>query len=172
MLGSNALAWDPNVETDLAAYRIFRARLSEAPALLADVAADSTRYEDAGVGAGEFVTYTILAIDRDGLESHSAEWVEVESDGYELSATAGPDSVRIEWNARESEGYRATRLTRSEGILVPNHETTAEGGRWVDRDVKSGHRYRYEAVLLGSNGVEAPPSRPIEVWVPEAGDFR
>lgn len=170
-LGANVLEWQPNVETDLGEYRLFRARRDEEPKLVAAVPAEARRARDAGVGAGDRLTYSLLAVDRDGLESRPSEAVPVESEGYELSATLQDDGIHLRWNPRTDEGYRGARVLRS-AWFTRRRSAWSETGHYVDRDVKPGRRYRYVAILQGPDSGEAPPSLPIDVRVPKEAKFR
>jgi hypothetical protein len=79
-LGANTLAWDLNVEEDIVGYRLYRTLEGEdSPTLIASLSADETTADDAAVAAGQRVSYTLVAIDRDGLESAPADPIEVES---------------------------------------------------------------------------------------------
>jgi fibronectin type 3 domain-containing protein len=165
-LGENELAWEPNVESDLAYYRLLRIRGDgEAVELAASVAGNRTVATDKEVGAGERVSYTIVAHDRDGLESAAAEPIVVESEGYALAATVRPDGIHLEWNPRTGEGYHGARIFLQRG-LGQKELAFVEGSRYVHTDVKPGGRYRYAVVLERANASQAPTSSPVEIEVP------
>ena len=46
-LGSNELVWEPNVEPDLAGYRLLRVRSNAEPEVVATLPSDQTRASDA-----------------------------------------------------------------------------------------------------------------------------
>ncbi len=88
-LGSNRLAWDPNVEKDIAGYRLLRIREeSSAGEIVAVLEPGATSAEDREIGAGERLSYKLVAFDRDGLESEPSDPIEVESVDYGLRAAA------------------------------------------------------------------------------------
>jgi hypothetical protein len=170
-LGANVLVWDPNVETDLVEYRLFRVVEGEAPWLVAAVPAEAGIARDGSVGAGEVIDYVLVAVDRDGLASNPSEPVRVESEGYGLSAEVRDDGVHLAWNPRNDEGFQDARLVRT-AWLTRRQTAHSDSGRYVDRDVQPGRRYRYVATLRRADGSEAPASRPIDVRIPKDADLR
>ena len=78
LAGPNAvqLSWERNQETDLAAYRIYRAspngnftKIAESPT--------AASYRDAAITAGQTYRYQITAVDRKGNESPKSSQVEI-----------------------------------------------------------------------------------------------
>lgn len=69
--GTAVLDWEPNVEPDVVAYRVLRQRAGEkAVVLVATVRAPATSLRDDA--SGEAVSYQVIAVDADGLESEPA----------------------------------------------------------------------------------------------------
>jgi fibronectin type 3 domain-containing protein len=166
-LGSNDVAWETNVEEDIVGYRLYRILEGEdAPALIASVGPDETTATDAAVAAGQRVSYTLVAIDRDGLESDTANPIEVESEHYGLSATVRPDGVHLEWNDRTDEGFRGGHVFRT-ALLQNKNLGFSLGNSFIDTDVRPGATYRYTVVLEKNNQILAPRSTPVEISVPE-----
>jgi len=168
-LGWVALTWEPNLETDIAEYRLYRVRKSRVPRLVASVPADATRAEDRAVLAGDQSRYALMAVDRDGLESRFSEPIVTGGLGYELEAEIEPDAVALRWNPR-SEEFSESRILRSTW-LGQRELARAPVSLFVDRDVAPGRTYTYVVVLVRPDGSEAPPSKPLEVRVPESRDF-
>ncbi len=168
-LGWLALTWEPNLETDIAEYRLYRVRKSAVPRLMASVPAGAERAEDRLVGAGEHSRYALIAVDRDGLESRFSEPILAGGLGYELEAELEPDAVSLRWDPR-SEEFSEARILRSTW-LGQRELARAPVSLFVDRDVVPGSTYRYVVVLIRPDGSEAPPSQPLEVHVPESRDF-
>lgn len=167
-LGANRLEWDPNVEEDIVSYRLLRTRQGQdSPEQVSVLGVDQTTAGDEAVGAGERVSYTVVALDRDGLESDPAEPVEVESEGYELSATLRPDGVHLEWNPRHAEGFYLGRIFR-EGVIRQTALGTSLTGGFVDAGVKAGSSYRYFVVLERPDQVLGPRSTPVEISIPRS----
>jgi len=166
-LGANQVAWEANVEEDIAGYRLYRnLEGADSPALVASLAADETTATDAAVGAGQRVSYALVAIDRDGLESDLSDPIEVESEHYGLSATVRPDGVHLEWQDRSDEGFRGGHVFRTALLQNKNLGFTLEN-RFVDTEVRPGATYRYTVVLERLNQTLAPRSAPVEISIPE-----
>jgi hypothetical protein len=82
--GEVALAWEPNLEPNIAGYRVLRRRVDEGEeVLVAELAPDRTSVADGLAPAGARLVYRVVAYDRDGLVSAPVE-VEV--------ATPAPES--------------------------------------------------------------------------------
>ncbi len=70
--GVATLAWEPNVEPDVVAYRVLRLRSGSGDSeLVATVRAPATSLRDDA--SGDAVAYQVIAVDADGLESEPAE---------------------------------------------------------------------------------------------------
>jgi fibronectin type 3 domain-containing protein len=165
-LGANELGWEPNVERDLLEYRLLRLREgADAPELVTAVPAGATSAVDAEVASGERVTYTLVAVDRDGLDSAASLPLVVESEDYGLAAELHSDGVQLTWKGRADEGHRGARILRG-GRFTRRELSAVDGESYVDTDVKPGGRYRYVVVLERSDGGDAPPSAPVEIAVP------
>jgi len=169
-LGRNVLAWDPNIEADIASYRLLRLHKNGRPTLIASVTADVTRAEDRTVNAGENARYAVVAIDRDGLESRASEPIRVQSLDYDLEASSSPHEVALHWTPHAEE-FPQARVSRTNWLGAREIGRTSDG-RFVDAEVVPGRSYHYIVVLIRSDGSEAPPSEPLEVHVPEDGEIR
>ncbi len=166
-LGANEVAWDPNVEEDIVGYRLYRTLEGEdSPTLVASLDSDQTTATDDAVEAGQRVSYTLVAIDRDDLESDPGNPIEVESERYGLSAMVRPDGVHLEWNGRTDEGFRGGHVFRT-AVLQNKNLGFAAGNSFVDHEVRAGATYRYTVVLERSNQSLAPRSAPVEISIPE-----
>jgi fibronectin type 3 domain-containing protein len=166
-LGSNLLAWEPNVEKDIAGYRLLRMR--EGPSSEETVVAldpGATAAEDREVGAGERLSYAVMAFDRDGLESEPSDPIEVESVDYGLSAGPQKGAIHLHWSPKVQEGFAAARVLR-EGTFGDDEIGRVSTEGFVDSNVKRGHRYRYRVILVREDGSEAPSSAVVEATVPK-----
>jgi hypothetical protein len=86
---SFVLAWEPNVEPDVVAYRVLRRRAGQDDAEeVGIVHAPVTTLRDEGAPAGASVSYQVIAIDADGLESAPAELAGDATDGSGPMPTA------------------------------------------------------------------------------------
>jgi fibronectin type 3 domain-containing protein len=166
-LGANELAWDRNVEEDIVGYQLYRTlEGKDSPALIASPSADETTADDAAVEAGQRVSYTLVAIDRDGLESGPSNPIEVESESYGLSATVRTDGVHLEWNDRADEGFRGGHVLRT-AVLQNKNLGFSVGNSFVDTEVRAGATYSYTVVLEKTDQSLAPRSAPVEISIPE-----
>jgi hypothetical protein len=168
-LGQNALGWQPNVEDDIHGYRVLRIREgSEDPQIVAELPRDRTTCTDPAVEAGEQLSYTVIAFDRDGLESGRAPAIDVTSAGYDLTGRAAAGGgVHLSWNPRSNEGFRGAHVYRV-GLVGESHLGFVADGSFLDTDVRRGGRYRYRVELERLDESRAPRSRPFEVDVPES----
>ncbi len=172
-LGANRLTWEPNVETDLVKYELRRFRTGEdAAEVVTALPPDVREVEDMEVGAREQLSYTLIAADRDGLESPASRRIGVESEGYGLSARVESDGVHLAWNPRTDEGFVGARVFRREW-LRQRDLGFVESAEFVDHQVSPGRSYRYTVVLERPGAVAAPPSIPLGVRIPrDDGRFR
>jgi fibronectin type 3 domain-containing protein len=76
--GAVRLAWEPNLEPNLAGYRVMRRRAGEEEELVAELKPAQTSVEDRPVESEKRLVYRVVAFDDDGLVSDPVE-VEVEA---------------------------------------------------------------------------------------------
>ena len=167
-LGEIVVRWDPNVESDLLLYRLLRWRGEQGPEPVVSVGARAREAVDTEVGAGETVAYALVAVDQDGLESRPSEPLIAETPGYDWLATASAAGVRLQWNPRTAEGFVRARIERTRWPWGSQTKATSEAEH-LDLEVNPGGTYQYVIVLEREDGVLAPPSRPVQVTVPEPG---
>lgn len=166
-LGSNLLAWEPNVEKDVAGYRLLRVREgadSEETVIVLDP--DATRGEDREIGAGEKLSYAVVAFDGDGLESEASDSIEVESVDYGLRAAAQEGAIQLHWSPEVQEGFAAARVLHK-GTFGDDEIARVSSEGYLDGEVKPGRRYRYQVILVREDGSEAPPSKVVEATAAE-----
>ena len=166
-LGRNVVAWERNVERDLAGYRVYRQREGGHPEeLVAEVNADTGSIADAAVGASERIAYEVVAFDRDGLVSEPSDPTEAESVGYGLRAELEGDAVMLRWDESIHRELAAVRVI-SEGGLGDDELARVTSPGFAHRNVKPGKTLRYRLVGVRADGSEAPPSPLFELSVPE-----
>jgi len=166
-LGSNLLTWDPNVEKDIAGYRLLRMREeSSSEETVVALEPGVTSAEDRVIGAGERLSYAVVAFDGDGLESEASDPIEVKSVDYGLSAAPQDGAIHLHWSPEVQEDFATARVLRK-GTFGDDEISRAPSEGFVDRDVKPGRRYRYQVILVREDGSEAPPSTVVEATAPE-----
>lgn len=164
-VGRNVLGWRPNVEVDLAGYRLLRRREdSEDFEEVAVLPAESTEAADRGVAPGERVEYAVRAFDRDGLESRHSEPLAVESRAFGLRAEVVDGDVHLRWDPAAQIPFEETRILL-EGLRTRELARVPSEG-WVDQSPPAGTR-RYRLVGVRADGRESPPSAVVEVEVPD-----
>ena len=166
-LGVNRLAWAPNVERDLAGYRLLRRREgSDDSELVTELPAEATGAVDRSVDPDETVFYSLTAFDIDGLTSAPCEPVSAKSAGYGLEASVRDGSVELRFAVPPGDSGASVRVLRL-GRFRDSELARVKGGRYVDSDVEAGGSYRYAVALVRADGSEAPESEPVEVHVPK-----
>jgi fibronectin type 3 domain-containing protein len=165
-LGRNVVAWERNVERDLAGYRLFRRRAGASEdELVAEVNAETVRVADDAVGAGEPLSYSVLAFDRDGLVSERSEPIESAGVDYGLEAELEGESLRLRWDEVIHQEVATVRVIR-EGRLGDEELARVSSVGFSER-VRPGQTLRYRLVGVRADGSDAPPSPVLEVKVPE-----
>ena len=169
-LGRNRLAWDANVEPDLVAYRLLRRRgdqeLDEVVGTFEPTTLSAT---DEAVGAGEPVSYALVAIDRDGLESGPSKRVDVESVDYGLEVRLQGDDVLLSWD-RPLHGELASMRILQVGTFGTQELANVPSEGWLHRGELAGRTLRYQLVGVRADGSAAPPSAVVTIEVPDAPD--
>jgi fibronectin type 3 domain-containing protein len=165
-LGRDVVAWERNVERDLAGYRVYRRRAAaEQDELVAEVSAETLSVGDDAVGASEKLVYTVVAFDRDGLESDRSDPVEAESVGYGLTAEVEGGTVTLRWDEAVQRELAAVRVL-VEGAFGSSELARTESPSFVHQGVRSGSTQRYRLIGVRPDGSPAPPSPVLEVAVP------
>jgi len=166
-LGRNVLSWDRNVEGDLAGYRLFRRRQgAEREELVAEVNAETVRVADDAVGAGEALSYSVIAFDRDGLVSEPSDPIEATSVDYGLTAELNGASVLLRWDEAVQRDLAEVHVL-VEGRLGDDELARVRAARFEHHGVERGERLRYRLVGVRSDGSTAPPSSLLEVEIPD-----
>lgn len=166
-LGRIRIRFEPNVERDIAGYRVIRIRADGSRDTVAELPKDTTEVDDDAVAAGERLAYTAVAIDADGLESAPAPPVEVTATDYGIALRAVEGGVEIRVDPRIAAGGDELRVYRV-GHLRSRRLGSATNGRFLDPGPhRPGRTLRYRVELVGPGGRSAPPSRVVSIRIPE-----
>ncbi|MCP3987333.1 MAG: hypothetical protein GY723_23345 [bacterium] len=168
-LGVNELAWTANVEPDLRAYHLLRRRAGEEPERVAEIEVGTTAVRDEHVGAGERVTYLVVALDRDGLESAPSAEIEVEAVAYELAAHARGGNLTLSWSPDVQAGLAETQVL-SIGTFGARELGRSVGPSFTVPDPQPGASYRFQIIGVREDGSLAPTSKEVQVQLPEEND--
>ncbi|MDH3684967.1 MAG: hypothetical protein OEP95_02015 [Myxococcales bacterium] len=165
-LGSIRLEWTPNVESNIAGYRLFRRRAgASAEELVAELGREQTTALDTEVGAGEPLTYRAWAFDTDGMSSAPSEPIRTEGVAYDLRANVRGGRVELRWDGALHRKFGRARVLR-EGFFGARELAVVPRETYSDETAARGKTHRYRVILVGEDGTEAPPSAPIEISVP------
>ena len=163
-LGRNRVRWSPNVETDLAGYRVSRRGPDDSePLVVVELPADADHFEDETLAAGQTVAYSVVAFDRDGLVSAPSEFLPVDSIGYAASGQLTDEGVVLRWAASTQAELAETRILRVGTLSREEVARVSEAGFLDTTPTPSGGSYRYQLVGIRPDGTEAPPSAVIEI---------
>ncbi len=124
-LGRVVLAWQPNVEHDLHAYRVFRSERRATgwgrERMIASLSRGERAFTDAHVACGQELRYRMRAVDADGLESEFSGPLEVTGEDLGLVAKRDPGHAwLLEWDARRAARWPIARVSEIRWAL-PDH---------------------------------------------------
>jgi fibronectin type 3 domain-containing protein len=163
-LGRNQVRWRANVEPDLAGYRITRDH-ADGRSEQFELPQDQTEFIDEGLAAGEEVSYTVHAFDRDALISGASGPFAVSSVAYGLAGTVTPEGVVLVWDPAAQSALLETRILSLTTFGSEELGRVAEA-RFVDRAPPVGSR-RYQLIGVRPDGSQAPPSMRLELQIKE-----
>jgi fibronectin type 3 domain-containing protein len=131
-LGALALAWTPNVETDLRAYEVWRSERSPdgwtPEHLIAEVEVkpsaerdppDTLAWIDPTIGCGQPVRYRLRARDRDGLQSDFSPPLETIGQDLGLEIASTGSSVELRWDPDRALGFQRARIELERAMGLP-----------------------------------------------------
>jgi fibronectin type 3 domain-containing protein len=128
-LGALALAWAPNVETDLRAYEVWRSERGgagwSADHPIAEVeppAADSPTgigWVDRTIGCGQPVRYRLRARDRDGLLSDFSPPLEAVGQDLGLELASAGSAAELRWDPNRAADWGRARIELERGMGLP-----------------------------------------------------
>ena len=115
-LGRVVLAWQPNVEHDLYAYRVFRSERRATgwgrERMIASLSRGERAFTDAHVACGQALRYRMRAVDADGLESEFSGPLEVTGEDLGLVAKRDPGHAwLLRWDARRAARWPIARVS-------------------------------------------------------------
>ena len=154
------LSWDPNVEADIAGYRVLRDGV--------EVRVETgTTWTDTDVVNGTEYTYTVVAVDTSGNDSNPSDPVAgtPERPGPAaptgVTASAGDARATVRWTASPEADVVAYRVLFEDGtvaleVAAPSTAATVTG-------LENGTTYRFTVVAVDADGDVSVPSDPVEV---------
>lgn len=159
------LSWDPNQETDLQGYLVYRNGVQLTPDPIKD-----TTWLDSSVTNGVTYTYTVRAVDTAGNVSDPSYPVTAKPEAPIPSERIPPAAVRalpgnqivhVMW--QEKEGASSYHVYRDGELIAVVTEPKFE-----DLDVENGKTYIYQVSAVTEEGVESDLSIPVRAT---PGDF-
>ncbi|UCG70182.1 MAG: hypothetical protein JSV09_03965, partial [Thermoplasmata archaeon] len=169
---SLSLTWDPNSESDLAGYYIFRSTTEDGPYTLINILDQVTGYVDIGLDSGVTYYYVIGAFDEvpnNSSFSNEANFTTLITVppaapvGLTVSVIPSGNALNISWHANSEPDLAFYSIYRSVDNLSFTWLADIFTGTeyFVDIDLKNGVTYFY--LLTASDGV--PNESPLSMVV-------
>jgi gliding motility-associated-like protein len=177
------LTWNPNLETDISRYWVYRSTTSglyDYSVVLATVTHPTTAYEDTGLTSNIIYYYELKAVDKTNLVSDASEEVSArpslrpprEPIGVKGTIVDGGEHIRIEWKAvtrnvdgspcTDLEEYRIYRSTSLAGFTVESSTTVPKSAlSWNEKEDITDKIYYYKVRAVDIGGVESDDSMII-----------
>lgn len=131
-------------------------------------------YKDTAVGLKSYYEYTMIAVDKNKLESKPAQPVMVkrldtglrESIGKLFSKYDEATGVSLAWEY-DLEGVERFVVYRASGTvsLAPYGNVADDAKRFVDRGVKAGETYQYKVMAVFKDGGKSGMSEPTAITI-------
>jgi hypothetical protein len=164
------LSWNPNTESDLEGYRVFRSESAAGPfdTPLTEITPPFNFFRDSTVTPGTPYFYHVAAFDIDGNQSilsNQATGASIVDDTPPAPPTgfavfAGNGFLYLQWDASSEEdlaGYRLYRNTSSPPTDL--YQTlNEEAAGFFDDTVTNGTRYYYVLTTIDTSGNESEPT--------------
>jgi fibronectin type 3 domain-containing protein len=168
------LTWKPSPTRDVVYYKVYRAPFAIGfYSYRAKV--EGTKFVDQIGEDGKEYYYKVTAVDKDGLES---EMPEAPVTGATLGKPMAPTVTAakiafghaiITWEPMDdrADHYNVIR-THWEGLSKKKKVfTNIYGTKLVDKTMKPGVKYTYRVVEVDSHGIESPPSKEVDLYLPK-----
>jgi fibronectin type 3 domain-containing protein len=169
-----ALRWNRSSSEDVAQHLLYRREGGSSNWQLIAYFADTTsQYVDKALGPGRFYEYTLLAKDKQGLESEPALPVRAKKlkdiikpaiKNIVSRLDAEEEKVVLQWSYKE-EGVKEYVLYRARGEEGLSLYQTFEGliNQFADFEIKPGNTYRYQIKAVFGDGSESALSKEITI---------
>ena len=171
------LAWEPSSSADVKDHLLYRKQAGGSGWALVAVfpATDTVKiYKDTVVGLKSYYEYTMIAVDKNKLESKPAQPVMVkrldtglrESIGKLFSKYDEATGVSLAWEY-DLEGVERFVVYRASGTvsLAPYGNVADDAKRFVDRGVKAGETYQYKVMAVFKDGGKSGMSEPTAITI-------
>lgn len=197
--GELRLSWVNPSSPDFTIIRIYRSTNGERGVVVAEINDRRTQYLDSNLEIGRTYYYTLIAIDRAGLESQPSAQLKalptypgaVSKPVTALTArdrgTGG--TVELKWSNPSDRNFSHVNIYRGHagedlGILIADN---IKGTSYADEDLSNGIFFQYTVKPVSKTNIEGPsqtvkamatassvdkkkPSPPVNVTVQDAGD--
>lgn len=163
---SISLAWNLEPDADVVGWDVWRAHESEPAEVVAHVTTRS--YDDPGLTLGDTYTYSVVAVDDDGLSSVPSDEVSAQpadliapASPVSLQATAGHGQVSLTWTAGSEPDLAGWTVYRARGAGSFSAIGTPTSPAYTDTTAGNTVMYRYQVRARDNSGNLSAPSSAV-----------
>ncbi|HRF56123.1 MAG TPA: hypothetical protein PLV58_01870 [Campylobacterales bacterium] len=170
-----ALSWQPIVQKEFSAYRLYKADAIDSPYSLIYTGKE-TKYLDMVSRDGETKYYKITVVDKDELESPLSQSFSVMGAAKKSPntpiftlATIKDNRVYLAWNKPNGESV-AYKITKKWGPIIDRQSITytdIQGLNFEDKEIDLGVKYLYSIEAVDKDGLTSKASDDVELFVPK-----
>jgi len=165
--GKVVLAWNPNVETDITYYHLYRKRSGDNFKEVEKLPPDKSRYEDGKVDHGTTYVYRLQVEDKDNLLSDFSDTAEATTKplpkpptGLEVKPLANGFELRWKPNT-EPDIAHYTIYLRS--FFTDKEIASTDKVEFTTDSLKPRDEYSISVTAIDKDGLESEKSEPIKV---------
>ncbi len=169
---SVGLEWQPNPESDISSYVIFRGQTGDELSKIATLQAPETSYTDGGLRDGTTYWYRMRAIDRDQLKGPffspvSATTKPLPTPPTGLSAALVDGTILLQWKKNPEPDIDHFEISSIGFLTTQIGECQATTFLYND-DFEPGSLYRFQIRAVDNDGLASNYSRQVVLRIPKA----